>query len=68
MTTISYERYEFKLRDGTIVLGKLDADGGVRPYHYANRSQAERAAQRENGEVIQRGRPFYVRLSRVIDN
>jgi hypothetical protein len=36
---------------------------GEWPTQYANRTQAERAAAKiEGAEVIQRGRPFYVRL------
>lgn len=65
---IEYERYEAELRDGTLVLGKLyrsgDGDKEVVPVTYSNRTQAARAAQREGGVVIQRGRPFYVRLPR----
>jgi hypothetical protein len=58
---ITYERIECTLRDGTLVLGK-EYQGETFPKTYANRTQAERAAQKEAGEVIQRGRPFYVRL------
>lgn len=61
MPTIEYERFEAKLNDGTIVLGKLYQDEVV-AVTYSNRTQAERSAKREGGEVIQRGRPFYVRL------
>lgn len=58
---ITYERIECTLRDGTLVLGK-EYKGETFPKTYANRTQAERAAQKEAGDVIQRGRPFYVRL------
>ncbi len=58
---IEYERYEARLSDGTTVLGKC-TEHGVSAKTYANRTQANKAASRENGEVIQRGRPFYVRI------
>jgi hypothetical protein len=61
-TIIEYERYEAKLSDGTVVLGKL-YKGEVSPLTYSNRAQARRAAAREMGGcVIHRGRPFYVWL------
>jgi len=44
------------------VLGKMLQNTEVVAVTYANRTQAERSAKREGGEVIQRGRPFYVRL------
>ena len=54
-----------KLRDGTIVLAKI-YKGDVCAMTYANRTQAEMAAKRVNGEVIKRlGRPFYVQLTKV---
>jgi hypothetical protein len=59
---IEYERLEVKLNDGTIVLGKMLQNTEVVAVTYANRTQAERSAKREGGEVLQRGRPFYVRL------
>lgn len=65
MPVIEYERFETKLRDGTIVLGKL-YKGEVFATTYANRTQAQRAAERENGEVIQRGRPFFVALNKTV--
>ena len=54
-------RIEVKLNDGTLVLGKM-YKGEPWALTYANRTQAQRAADREGGEVIQRGRPFYVGL------
>ena len=58
------------LRDGTCVLGKLyhrsnvpsDAISTWMPLTYANRTQAGLAAKKHGGEVIQRGRPFFVGL------
>lgn len=56
------------LRDGTIVLGK-EYQGVIVPVTYANRTQAEAAAQRVGGEVIKRsGRPFYVAVPVHKDN
>jgi hypothetical protein len=61
-TVIEYERYEVRLSGGDLVLGKL-YKGEVSPLTYSNRAQALRAAAREVGSyVIQRGRPFFVRL------
>ena len=50
------------LRDGTMVLAKL-YEGAPSALTYANRTQAQRAAESIGGDVIQRGRPFYVRVS-----
>lgn len=56
------------LRDGTEVAGK-HYRGAIAPLHYANRTQAEKAAAwwRDYGfrgaTVIQRGRPFYVAIN-----
>lgn len=61
--TIEYDRIEVTLRDGTVVLGKL-YKGEPTPLTYSNRTQAERSAKRENGVIIQRGRPFYVKVSK----
>lgn len=61
MTAAERTRHEAKLRDGTIVLGKL-TQYGVVAKQYTNRTQAQKAATREQGDVIQRGVPFYVRL------
>jgi hypothetical protein len=47
------------LRDGTVVLAKM-YNGEPCPMHYANRTQAAASAVKNGGEVIQRGRPFYV--------
>ncbi len=56
------KRIEVTLRDGTVVLAKL-YKGEPSALTYANRTQAENAARKEpDGEVIQRGRPFYVRV------
>lgn len=55
------------LRDGTLVLGK-EYHGEVVPLHYSNRTQAQAAAARISGEVIQRGRPFYVMVPVFKDN
>lgn len=58
-------RIEVRLRDGTLVLGKLHTcEGNTEPTakQYTNRTQCWRAAQKEGGTVIQRGRPFYVQL------
>lgn len=52
---------ETALRDGTKVLAKM-YHGQAWAMTYANRTQAERAAAKFGGEVIQRGRPFFVRL------
>jgi hypothetical protein len=49
------------LRDGTTVLAK-QYKGETCAVTYANRTQASNAAQKHGGEVIQRGRPFFVRL------
>lgn len=49
------------LRDGTAVLGKTER-GRVWAKTYANNMQAQRAAESVNGEVMQRGRVFYVRV------
>jgi len=51
-----------RLRDGTLVLARELKDYGIAAYTYANRTQAERAAQKVGGQVVQRGRPFYVRV------
>lgn len=52
-----------RLADGTVVAARYDYDGKeINAWTYANRTQAERAAARLGGEVIQRGRPFYVKL------
>ena len=59
---IEYERIEVMLRDGTTVLGKNER-GQFSAKTFANRTQAQNAAKHEGGEVVQRGRPFYVRLS-----
>ena len=50
-----------RLRDGTLVLAKL-YKGELDALTYANRTQADQAAKREGGEVIQRGRVFFVSL------
>lgn len=55
MTT---ETKTFRLQTGDIVTSK----DGEWPTTYANRTQATKAADKYGGEVIQRGRPFYVRL------
>jgi hypothetical protein len=47
------------LRDGTVVLAKM-YKGEPSAMTYSNRTQAETAAVKNGGEVIQRGRPFYV--------
>lgn len=52
------------LRDGTVVLGKMYKDE-ICACTYANRSQAQTAAAKHGGQVIHRGRPFYVKLSVV---
>lgn len=39
---------------------------GEWPTQYANRTQAQQAAEKVSGEVIQRGRPFYVRVGIVV--
>lgn len=49
----------YTLRTGEVVTSK----DGEWPTQYANRTQATRAAAKLGGEVIQRGRPFYVRLA-----
>uniref|UniRef100_A0A6M3KHT1 Uncharacterized protein n=1 Tax=viral metagenome TaxID=1070528 RepID=A0A6M3KHT1_9ZZZZ len=52
-----------RLNDGTLVAARYNYDGTeVNAWTYANRTQAKRAAERLGGEVIQRGRPFYVKL------
>ncbi len=52
----------FKCASGDLVLGKL-IDGTVTPKIFANRSLANNAATRIPGAaVIQRGRPFLVRV------
>jgi hypothetical protein len=52
----------YKLRSGETVTSK-DGDW---PTQYANRTQATRAAEKiPHATVIQRGRPFYVRLDTV---
>ena len=51
------------LRNGDVVLGKL-YQGKPSAVTYANRTQAERSAAKVSGDVIQRGRPFYVRLAK----
>ena len=55
----------YMLRTGEIVLAR-PWDGRTYPVTYTNRTQAERAAAKVGGEVIQRGRPFYVRLPGVV--
>lgn len=51
----------FTRRGGEVVLGRRDPKTLViHPRQYVNRSQAWEAAQKVNGIVIQRGRPFYV--------
>jgi len=59
--TIEYERYEVTLPSGVVVLGKL-YKGEVCALTYSNRTQAERSAQREGGDVIRPHRNFLVRL------
>ena len=49
------------LNDGTEVLAHGGAYG-VTPYTYSNRAQAHRAAMKYGGDVIRRGRPFFVRM------
>ena len=49
----------YTLRDGVTVTSK----DGQWPTQYANRTQAYKAAEKVGGEVIQRGRPWYVRVS-----
>ena len=60
---IEYERWEVRLRDGTTVLAKSDKNG-LSALTYSNRTQAEKAAKSHGGEVIHRGRPFYVKLGK----
>jgi hypothetical protein len=62
VVAIAYERITVALRDGTRVLGKR-YKGELRALTYANRSQAVRSALHEGGDVVQRGRPFYVRIT-----
>ena len=50
------------LKNGDVVLAHGAAAYGISAYTYANRAQAEKAAKRVGGIVIQRGRPFYVKL------
>jgi hypothetical protein len=55
----------YTLSDGTTVTSK----DGEWPTQYTNRTQANNAAAKiEGAEVIQRGRPFYVRLPKVSAN
>ncbi len=49
------------LRDGTQVLAK-PYKGELTALTYANRTQATAAAVRTGGIVIQRGRPFLVKI------
>jgi hypothetical protein len=49
----------YRLRSGDVVTSK----DGTWPTQYTNRTQAQRAADKIPGAtMIQRGRPFYVRL------
>ena len=48
------------LRDGTVVTARTNASGDTHAWTYANRTQAEKAAARNGGTVIKRGRPWYV--------
>jgi len=50
-----------KLKSGDIVLAKL-YEGQPSAITYANRTQAEKAADKVGGTVIQRGRPFFVQM------
>ena len=52
----------YTLRSGDVVTSK----DGKWPKQYANRTGAEKAAAKIPGaDVIQRGRPFYVRLPKA---
>jgi hypothetical protein len=51
----------FKLRNGNIVLARL-SHGEPYPFTFSNRTQAQNAALKAGGEVIQCGRPFFVRM------
>ncbi len=56
----------FNLRSGAFgssetVLARL-TNGEPYPYTFANRTQARNAAAKVGGTVIQRGRPFFVRM------
>lgn len=51
----------YKLNNGAVVLAKL-YKGEPFPLTYANRTQAKNAAAKVGGEVIQCGRPFFVRM------
>lgn len=63
-------RSPYVLREGVVVTGKSDRDGNVRPWHGANRTQAEReqAIARAIGWTHARiwqprcGPAFYVRI------
>ena len=51
--------HTYRLRSGDLVTSK----DGTWPTQYANRTQARKAAAQIPGaEMIQRGRPFYVRV------
>lgn len=49
------------LRNGVVVLAKL-YNGEPSAMTYANRTQANNAAEKSGGSVVQIGRPFYVRM------
>lgn len=51
----------YKLSNGEVVLAKLSR-GNLYPFTYSNRTQAEKKAEAVGGEVVQRGRPFFVRM------
>jgi hypothetical protein len=48
-----------------IKVAAKDTKYGVSPYHFANRTQAERKAAEMNGRVFKfpGGRPFYVEVA-----
>ena len=51
----------YKLRSGIVVLAKL-YKGAPSPFTYSNRTQANNAAAKVGGAVVQLGRPFFVRM------
>lgn len=53
-----------KLNNGVVVLAKI-YKGDKCAMTFSNRTQAERAATKNNGWVCQIGRPFYVRFDNV---
>jgi hypothetical protein len=56
---------EYKLNNGVMVLAKED-QFGINPYSYCNRTQAQKRADKVNGEVRQFGGcpVFYVTLKK----